>query len=113
MQIRSLSDKIVLYFVIIGITAIAIVSTYSFHTSRNALLSRTFDQLTSVRVVKKDQLEQFFSDRLGEIGFIAGIPEIQFKSNPGDTCFGISSTMRQVLSYLRSGNYYKSAYKRE
>ncbi len=66
MRIKSLSDKIVLYFVIIGISAIAIVSTYSFYTSKNALLSRTFDQLTSVRVVKKNQIEQFFNDRLSE-----------------------------------------------
>ena len=71
MRIRSLSDKIVLYFVVIGITAIALVSTYSFITSKKALLNRTFDQLTSVRVVKKNQIEQFFQDRMSEIALIA------------------------------------------
>ena len=110
MHIRSLSDKIVLYFVIIGIMAIGIVSTYSFHTSKNALLSRTFDQLTSVRVVKKGQLEQFFTDRLGEIELIADIAEIQCSSNPGTSCQWVNTTMLQVLTHLRSGNYYKGAY---
>lgn len=110
MPIRSLSDKIVLYFVIIGITAIAVVSTYSFYTFKDALLDRTFDQLTSVRVVKKKQLEQFFTDRLGEIGLVADIAAIQCKSNPDGSNQWVHATMLQVLSHLRSGNYYKTAY---
>ena len=110
MHIRSLSDKIVLYFVIIGITAIAVVSTYSFHTSKNALLNRTFDQLTSVRVVKKEQLEQFFTDRLGELKLFADIATIQCKLYPGRSDNWVNTTMLQVLSHLHSGNYYEAAY---
>jgi signal transduction histidine kinase len=44
-----------------------VVSLYSFITARNAILQRTFDQLTSLRVSKKEQVEQFFNDRVKEV----------------------------------------------
>lgn len=43
------------------------VSLYSFVTARNAILQRTYDQLTSLRVAKKEQVEQFFNDRMKEV----------------------------------------------
>jgi len=101
MRTRSLSDKIVLYFVIIGITAIAVVSTYSFITFKHALLNRTFDQLTSVRVVKKNQVEQFYQDRLSEIILIANIR-------------GITNLKQDKLTYLwqhlKKSGYYTKIY---
>lgn len=108
MRIKSLSDKIVLYFVIIGVTAIAIVSTYSFITSKNALLSRTFDQLTSVRVVKKNQIEQFFSDRLSEFKLLTnstGIGGISLDSNNNNQ-YRTNSYLYRLFEYLSSGKYY-------
>ena len=109
MRIRSLSDKIVLYFVIIGITAIAIVSTYSFYTSKNALLQRTFDQLTSVRVVKKNQVEQFFNDRISEFILISATA-----ANSGIAIQSRDAYRRQMvkfnqdlLNHFANGKYFK------
>ena len=107
MFIKSLSDKIVLYFVVFGITAIAIVSTYSFYTTKNALLSRTFDQLTSVRVVKKNQIEQFFTDRLSEFSLIANMVE-------GQRAERINSfnhfSPQSLINHLFTNGYYKGIY---
>jgi len=112
MRIKSLSDKIVLYFVIIGVTAIAIVSTYSFYTSKNALLNRTFNQLTSVRVVKKNQVEQFFIDRLNDFELIAsasGISQINEDGIISNTELQKNSFC-QLFDHLSTGGYYKGVY---
>ena len=112
MRIKSLSDKIVLYFVIIGITAIAIVSTYSFYTSKNALLNRTFDQLTSVRVVKKNQIEQFFNDRLSEFFLLsnsAGNFSIPFNNSDLHASQAYKS-IEHLLNHLNSGKYFTGIY---
>ena len=71
MKIDSLSEKLILYFVLLGMGAIMVVSTVSFYSTKEALMSRTFDQLTSLRIVKKKQIEQFYSDREREIRLMA------------------------------------------
>jgi signal transduction histidine kinase len=67
----SLSEKLILYFMLLGFGAIIIVSTFSFYSTRDALLDRTFDQLTSLRIAKKNQVETFFSDRNRDVLLLA------------------------------------------
>ena len=66
MRALPLSEKLVLYFVFLGILVIIAVAPFSYYRARQALLNRTFDQLTSVRVMKTQQLEAFFEDRMRE-----------------------------------------------
>lgn len=73
----SLKEKLILYFLLLGIGAIALLSLFSFYSAREALLNRTFKQLTSLRTVKKNQIEQFFHDRTRDILFLARSPELQ------------------------------------
>ena len=73
----SLKEKIVLNFILLSIGTIIIVAAYSFYTSRNALLNRTFEQLTSVRTVKKNQIENFFTDRIRDIKLITVSEDVQ------------------------------------
>jgi signal transduction histidine kinase len=63
----SLNEKLILYFLALGLGAIFIISIFSFYSTKKALLSRTFDQLTSLRIVKKHQVEFFFTDRVRDI----------------------------------------------
>ena len=72
MKIGTLSEKLILYFVLLGIGAILIISTVAFYSTREALISRTSDQLTSLRIVKKNQIDQFYADRVRDITFLAG-----------------------------------------
>jgi hypothetical protein len=59
MQTRtSIYHKLILYIFFLGIFVIVSVSLFSFITTRNAILQRTFDQLTSLRVAKKEQVER-------------------------------------------------------
>ncbi|MEI7662587.1 MAG: sensor histidine kinase [Bacteroidota bacterium] len=76
MKNTPLSEKLILYFVLLGIGAILIISTVSFYSTKRALMSRTFDQLTSLRIVKKSRIEQFYADRVREISFLATTAEV-------------------------------------
>ena len=67
MKNTPLSEKLILYFVLLGLGAILIISTVSFYSTKRALMSRTFDQLTSLRIVKKNQIDQFYADRVRDI----------------------------------------------
>ncbi len=60
-----------LFFLVIGIGSIIAVDVYYFKMNERAVYQRTFQQLTSVRVVKKRQIETFFKDRAHEIELIA------------------------------------------
>jgi two-component system NarL family sensor kinase len=67
----SLSEKLILYFLALGLGAIALITVFSFYSTKKALLNRTFDQLTSLRIVKKHQIELFFTDRLKDITLLS------------------------------------------
>jgi signal transduction histidine kinase len=97
MKIGSLSEKLILYFVLLGIGTITIVSTVSFYSTKAALMSRTFDQLTSLRIVKKNQIDQFYADRARDITFMAAILPFVFKKEPGVGSFGQYFTSFYIL----------------
>lgn len=71
MRYFSIKEKLILNYVIIGVIIIIVVGVFSYYTAKQGIYNRTFDQLTSVRVLKKNQLENFFNDRLRDITFIA------------------------------------------
>ena len=48
-----------------------IIGLYSFNNARSALMTRTFYQLTTVRNVRKNQVESFFKDRIRDIDLIS------------------------------------------
>ncbi len=110
MRIRSLAEKIVLYFVTIGIIAIAVVSTYSFYTSKNALLERTFNQLTSVRVVKKKQIENLFNDRLSDLTLVLNAGSWEFLFDKNHSLEQEVAPHDYLLQYLRNSGYYQAIY---
>jgi signal transduction histidine kinase len=72
----SISDKLNVYFFFLSVVIISIVALYSFYNAKKVLLERTFNQLTSVRVVKKNLLEQFIGDQIKEIKLIASSENI-------------------------------------
>lgn len=73
----SLRDRLILNFVFFGIVIILIIGAFSYYTARDVLLDRTFEQLTSVRVMKKRQVENFFADRSRDVRMITSSPEIK------------------------------------
>ncbi len=102
MKTTTLGEKLVLYFVLLGAGAILIIGAVAFYSTRKALIDRTTDQLTSLRIVKKNQVEQFYSDRIRDITFAVdrGCPDPQSPAN--------LETLRSLLRIL--GRYYSAYY---
>jgi len=67
----NLTNKLFFFFLLIGLGGVLVTNFFSFNNTRNALLDRTYKQLTSVRVLKKNQIEIFFKDRINEITHLA------------------------------------------
>ena len=103
----SLTEKLVLYFLLIGIGAISIIGVYAYYSTRNSLINRTFDQLTSLRQAKKNQVEIFFSDRIRDMILLAKAEETgEFISRINTGERKINDSERKILltdysDYLR------------
>ncbi len=67
----SITDKLILYVILISVGTSLIVSIVSYADAKNALINRTLEQLTSVRVVKSRQIYDFFEDRKSELNMFA------------------------------------------
>lgn len=117
MQARtSIYHKLILYIFFLGIFVIVAVSLYSFITARNAIVKRTFDQLTSLRIVKKEQVTQFFNDRMKESELFAHEQDNlsgknQIQPNTYLLPYVHESYVNQNFQrFFKSGNYYSHIY---
>jgi signal transduction histidine kinase len=99
----SFAGKLILAVILTCTLAIAVVGSYSFYTARRSLMTRTFDQLTSIRTVKQKQVTYYFSERLREISLIAALlsdfshPENQTKENRIKSFLGESKDYTALL----------------
>ncbi len=57
----TISKQLLLSFLTVGLGAISIVSYFFYQDSRNALIERAFEQLTSVKTLKKTKLQDLFA----------------------------------------------------
>ena len=74
---NSIYRKLVVYFLILNLFAIGSIGVYSYYKEKEALLSRTFDQLISLRIEKKNRITGFFRQRIRDMENISNIPKIQ------------------------------------
>jgi signal transduction histidine kinase len=100
----NLSEKLILYFLLLGLGTICIISIYSYYSTQEALMNRTFDQLTSLRVAKKNQVEIFFRDRIKEVILLSGSDETKKIAELQDK-FPAKDCKKDLAAYLEK---YKS-----
>lgn len=62
----TITEKFILFFLSMYIISFGTITATLYLSGVNALTTRTFEQLTSVRTVKKRQIESFFYDRLND-----------------------------------------------
>lgn len=67
----SITIKIIVYFLAISNISLYIVGRYSFGEASDALLNRTFQQLTSIRVEKSKRLDDFFQQRISDLNMLS------------------------------------------
>ncbi len=70
---KSLAKKLLIYFVLLNLLSITIVGIYAYTQAKEALISRTFDQLISVRIEKKKRVEDFFQQCKHDMQVISSI----------------------------------------
>jgi signal transduction histidine kinase len=102
-----ITEKLVLYFILIGIGAVAVAGFFSFYNMRNALLDRAFEQITDIRSVKKNQIEQFFKDREREISLLAASRDLSGLSEGIDKIDKPEATS-YLARYIFASGYYSS-----
>lgn len=109
----SIREKLIFYFVSLGVIVIIIVGSLSYYFARQAMLNRTLDQLTSLRLEKKYRIEQFFLDRDRDIELICNTAEIKriiqnrAAKNPITDDSQLLSDHTYLNNYILSLGYYQ------
>ena len=112
----SITEKLIFYFVSLGVVVIIIVGSFSYYFAKQALLNRTFDQLTSLRLEKKNRIEQFFLDRDRDINLICKSEEIRkiidaSNAHPeSKESINLQSYNSYLNNYISSYGYYRRLY---
>jgi signal transduction histidine kinase len=103
----SLSEKLIIAFVLISIGAIAIIGIYSYRSVHEAQMERTYDQLASVRYLKKKQVEAFYADRIAEVKALSvETALIQLLAKPYNPDYSYKSISPVLLNSINSHGYY-------
>ncbi len=115
----SIFKKVSIIFLLLIIISIIIVGTYSYQKAKNAIMLRTFDQLTSVRIEKKNRIEDFFNQRIKDINNITNSEDIkkiigkfEYIQNTSDTSDGIEYLKKEYNRYLNAYLHAENCYKR-
>jgi methyl-accepting chemotaxis protein len=62
--------KLMGLFLLVGLLPLAVVGWFSSQESSKALMNTNLNQLKSIRVIKKTQIENFFAERQGDMGVL-------------------------------------------
>lgn len=111
----SLTIKLWFIFLLLNIVTLTFLGTYSFFQAKKAIIERTFDQLTSVRIEKKTRIERFFNDRKKEIDFF--LANFYFNKNTllkslgnEDPTIIIDAFEPDIFQFLTNRKYYSTVY---
>ena len=74
---KSLISKLVLMFLLVGLGIVSLLGIYFYYYSKGAIISRTYDQLTAVREIKKSQIEFLFTERINNVKYLSKTAEVQ------------------------------------
>ncbi|HPG73072.1 MAG TPA: hypothetical protein PLM49_02195, partial [Bacteroidales bacterium] len=72
----SISIKLSLIIVCFVSLAIFLIATFSYFQTREAIITRTFDQLNSVKWEKRKRIENYFTERINELRLLASISTV-------------------------------------
>ena len=107
MRFRSLTNKLATYFVVISLTALFLFVILGYLQSKDAITARTLEQLTSLKNVKKRQLESLFSDLSSLISIISKSSDLHCQPIAGLNYDSEKSTIRE---YVDQNKYFKRAF---
>ncbi|MCB2211717.1 HAMP domain-containing protein [bacterium] len=62
-----MKPKLIILFMVVGLVPVFVVSWLSLHRASDALMEKSFDQLTAIRAAKVVQIEDYFDLRMADI----------------------------------------------
>jgi len=71
----SITTKLILFVLILSLITTYAVGKYSYQKAKDALVQRTFDQLTSLRIEKSNRIQNFFQQSLNDITNISQLDD--------------------------------------
>lgn len=98
----KMKPKLIGLFLIIGLIPMAIGGWRGGALSTDALMKKSFGQLESVREIKKNQIERFFSEREGDLGVLTETVSVMRKG-AFEKLESIQKLKKnQILDYFRT-----------
>ena len=104
----SLFEKLIIAFMLLSMGAIGVVGLYSYRSARTAQMARTYDQLASVRYLKKKQVEAFYSERQNDLRSLVREPAIRILLSGQHNTKTTPSLSPVMTDILRNRGLYKS-----
>jgi methyl-accepting chemotaxis protein len=74
-NLKSLKVKFIVIFVVLGLVPAAIVSIISTMNSSTDVTEKVFNQLTAINQIKKQAIENYFTERKGDMGVLIDIAD--------------------------------------
>ena len=68
----SIKERLILYFVLLSIISIAVVSLFSIYEAKKGIRERAFSQLILLRDLRREQIGMFYEERGRELVALAG-----------------------------------------
>ena len=96
--------KLTIAYLILGILTVSIVAYVSYHSIEKAVSERTFDQLSSINILKKNQLEAYFERKKHMLERLAASNETleNYRRH------SISSEYQHYLEFLQENAHFES-----
>lgn len=70
----QMKPKLIGAFLICGLVPLAIIAFISMNKAQNGMMSQAFNQLEAIQQIKKNQVTNFFNERMGDVQVLAGNP---------------------------------------
>jgi methyl-accepting chemotaxis protein len=106
----KMKPKLITLFLIVGIIPLVLVGWIANQNAHDALIKKSNDGLQAVRDIKKNQIEGFFSKRLGDAKIFASMPFIEQAVKELDTLSKEAKTNGYMGHRLREYPAYKTTF---
>ena len=112
----SIKERLILYFVVLSVISITIVSLFSIFEARKGITNRTFSQLILLRDLRREQILTFFESRTNELkslassGYMIDIAEFILNREGHSDTVSFLAKENKLLELVSDSGYCKSVY---
>jgi len=102
-----LKHKLFIAFLAIGLVPAVVLSMSALYISTDSLVSQAYNQLTSIRAIKKQQIESYFAEREGDLTMLSESILDQVKQNSSDELPAMAEVNHHYFKkFIETYDYY-------